>query len=383
MKWTSPDEIKHQLERSWLRGDICRASVRDTGDFPLSLALRQPSAKVMLDDFSNMQDWVKLMRAYVQKKQLELEWKAVKHRALGQQQLPHRVLVRDPQQAAKLLAKAQWLKVFCQLYKKTGGYADSLQDWVFSHPMKALDLADQWQQILDLCVWMQANPQPKVYLRQVDVVGVDSKFIEQHKKVLAALFDLILPVYAIDDDYAGVAGFARRYGFLDKPLMLRVRPLDSHISLLACVGNQDVVLTAKALSCIDSDVQARVKRVFVVENEVNYLAFPDMSDALLIFGSGYGFDALKHIKWLAGRAWYYWGDLDTHGFAILDQLRCAFPHVNSFLMDEATFRHHEHAWGKEPKQEKKALHHLSEEEREMYDILRFNHWGEGLRLEQE
>ncbi|MDQ6967791.1 MAG: DUF2220 family protein [Mariprofundaceae bacterium] len=383
MKWTSPEDIKEQLERSWLRGDICRASVRDTGGFPLAIALRQPSAKVMLDDFANMQDWVKLMRAYAQKKQLKLEYKQINHRALGQQELPSHVLLHDPQQAATLIAKMKLLKIFCHLYKKTGSYADSLQAWVFKYPIKVLELADQWQQILDLCVWMQANPQPKIYLRQVDVTGVDSKFIEQHKKVLAALFDLMLPVFAIDDDFSGALGFARRYGFLDKPLMLRVRPLDANITLLPCQGHQDVMLTAKALACIHSDVQEQVKAVFVVENEVNYLSFPDMPNALLIFGSGYGFEALKEVKWLTMRSWYYWGDLDTHGFAILDQLRCAFPHVRSFLMDKNTFMRHEHAWGNEPKQEKKDLHHLNETECEMYDILRFNDLGEGLRLEQE
>ncbi|MDQ6988894.1 MAG: DUF2220 family protein [Mariprofundaceae bacterium] len=383
MKWTSPDDIKAQLERSWLRGDICRASVRDTGDFPLSIALRQPSAKVMLDDFSNMQDWVKLMRAYAQKKQLKLAYKPFNHRSLGQQELPSHLLLQEPQQAAKLIAKTQLLKTFAHLYQKTGNYADSLQAWVLKHPIKTLNLAAQWQQILDLCVWMQANPQPKIYLRQVDVAGVNSKFIEQHKKVLAALFDLILPVFAIDDDFSGAAGFARRYGFLDKPLMLRVRPLDVHITLLACSGHQDVMLEAKALASMHSDVQAQIKTVFVVENEINYLSFPDMPNALLVFGSGYGFEALKQVKWLATRRWYYWGDLDTHGFAILEQLRCTFSHVSSFLMDKATFMRHKHAWGKEPKQEKKDLIHLSETESEMYDILRFNHLGEGLRLEQE
>ncbi|MDQ6954836.1 MAG: DUF3322 domain-containing protein [Mariprofundaceae bacterium] len=365
MKWTSPNDIKDQLERRWLRGDICRASVRDTGDFPFVMPLRQPSAKVMLDDFASMQDWVKLMRAYAQKKQLQLEYKEINHRALGQQQLPCHVLLHSPQQAAKLIAKTQLLKTFYHLYRKTGNYADSLQAWVFKHPMKVLELSDQWQKILDLCVWMQANPQPKIYLRQVDVVGVDSKFIEQHKKVLAALFDLMLPVFAIDDDFSGVAGFARRYGFLDKPLMLRVRPLAANITLLPCQGHQDVMLEAKALACIHSDVQAQIKTVFVVENEVNYLSFPDMSNALLIFGSGYGFEALKQVKWLAMCSWYYWGDLDTHGFAILDQLRCTFPHVSSFLMDKNTFIDHEHAWGKEPKQENKDLSRLSEEERDM------------------
>ncbi|MDX8413259.1 MAG: DUF2220 family protein [Mariprofundales bacterium] len=383
MKWTTPDEIKRQLNRIWLRGDICRASVVASELFPLAIALRQPSAKVMLDDFSGVQNWAKNIQAYAQQKHIQLEWKQVNHRALGQQSLPCRVLLENAQQVAGLLGKGEALKRFNQLYRATGKYANSLQSWALKHPIKVLELANQWQNLLDLCVWMQAHPRPKIYLRQVDVAGVDSKFIEQHKKILAALFDVILPVYAIDDDFSGAAGFARRYGFLDKPVMLRLRPLDDKITWLACEGSQDVMVTAKAFAQIHPDIQAQVQRVFIVENEINYLCFPDVEGALLIFGSGYGFEALKQASWLTACQLYYWGDLDTHGFAILNQLRSVFPAVCSFLMDEQTFKAHAHAWGNEPKQEMKNLTHLSQAEADMYDLLRFDCLGEKLRLEQE
>ena len=36
----------------------------------------------------------------------------------------------------------------------------------------------------------------------------------------------------------------------------------------------------------------------------------------------------------------YWGDLDTHGFAILNRLRECFPHARSMLMDRATLLAH-------------------------------------------
>jgi hypothetical protein len=47
-------------------------------------------------------------------------------------------------------------------------------------------------------------------------------------------------------------------------------------------------------------------------------------------------DALEASRWLNDRAIHYWGDIDTHGFAILDQPRGHFAHVESFLMDRAT-----------------------------------------------
>lgn len=38
-------------------------------------------------------------------------------------------------------------------------------------------------------------------------------------------------------------------------------------------------------------------------------------------GAGYGWQALAQAKWLNQCEIYYWGNLDTHGFAILDRLR--------------------------------------------------------------
>ncbi len=44
---------------------------------------------------------------------------------------------------------------------------------------------------------------------------------------------------------------------------------------------------------------------------------------MVLFGSGYGFEFLSNVLWLAKLNIYYWGDIDTHGFAILNQLYVA------------------------------------------------------------
>lgn len=50
-----------------------------------------------------------------------------------------------------------------------------------------------WQpQLLKVCQYFSAHPRPMVYLRQLDIAGIDSKFIESHKKTLRLLFDQLL-----------------------------------------------------------------------------------------------------------------------------------------------------------------------------------------------
>lgn len=79
----------------------------------------------------------------------------------------------------------------------------------------------------------------------------------------------------------------------------------------------------------------------------------------------------------------YWGDLDTHGFRILDELRAVHPHVVSVLMDEATLLAHRDAWGSEPSPSMAALTRLTAEESALYEALGNDTYGPAVRLEQE
>ena len=71
---------------------------------------------------------------------------------------------------------------------------------------------------------------------------------------------------------------------------------------------------------------------------------PAGADSLIIFGAGYGFETLAAGRLAAARRIHYWGDIDTHGFAILDQLRAHFPQARSFLMDRDTLLAHQAQW---------------------------------------
>jgi hypothetical protein len=104
---------------------------------------------------------------------------------------------------------------------------------------------------------------------------------------------------------------------------------------------------------------------------------------VVVFGAGYGFDILAKARWLHDRRLFYWGDIDTHGFAILDQLRGYFPHARSFLMDRETLMAHKSLWGREPRQEIRELPRLDPEEKALYDDLRYNRLRDQLRFEQE
>jgi len=125
------------------------------------------------------------------------------------------------------------------------------------------------------------------------------------------------------------------------------------------------------------------RRIFITENEVNFLAFPDAQGSMVVFGAGYGFDHLAQARWLDDKEIVYWGDIDTHGFAILDQLRGRFPFARSLLMDRDTMLQHKAFWGREDRPTDRELLRLRPAESALYDDLRFNRLGPDVRLEQE
>ena len=209
--------------------------------------------------------------------------------------------------------------------------------------------------------------------------------LDAHGKTLsAAILDLALPPDALDESASGVSQFCRRYGFRDKPLRIRFRLLDTSLAVLAQgllpgVGEQDITLTQSDFA----GLKLPVERVFITENEVNFLAFPPLAGSMAIFGAGYGFEVLAGARWLHTCAVYYWGDIDTHGFAILDQLRAHLPHTQSLLMDHATLMDHESHWNDEPQPATRDLPRLTAAESAVYDELRYHRLARCLRLEQE
>lgn len=377
MNWTTSTELRAQVQRLWDRGELLRASVSGAIEWPRRLSLKTPVASDLTERFEAVRDWA---RTVADTPHLRIDWREWTHRVQGRQRLPAAVWVDSLQDALAFIGQVRAVQHYLALWQQTTVAQPTLLPWLIKRPLQVLELADDWERLLTVVAWLQAHPRPGVYLRQVDAPGVDSKFIEAHQGVLAEWLDLALPPEAIDATASGVAQFARRYGFLDKPLRLRFRLLDPALpSLPGCHGLPDITLDAASFARL----ALPVRRVFITENETNFLTFPPVAKAIVVFGAGYGWETLAPATWLQDCNVHYWGDLDTHGFAILDQLRQYLPHAASFLMDRETLLAHRLHWGKEPAPTQRELPRLTAEEATLYDTLRFDHLQPGLRLEQE
>ena len=374
--WTTPADLRRQVRRLWDRGAILSGLVTGEALFPRRLVLKRPTSMELGERFDEARSWSASLRSMPH---VRFAMREFQHRVLGLNALPHQAWIDTADDALAMLGKGPEAQQFRQVMESTKRRQPSLFVWLKKKPLRALELAGDWERLLDVVGWLQDHPRPGVHLRQVDLAGVHTKFVETHRGTLAELLDIAMPPECIDRSATGVAGFARRYGFLDKPKLIRFRILDRKHTLLPAGDNQDVTLDADSFAALETGVST----VFVTENEINFLAFPPMDDSMVIFGSGYGFDTLGRARWLAHCRLYHWGDIDTHGFAILNELRHHFSHARSFLMDRETFLAFQPLWVTEATRTDRELSKLTDDERALYDDLRYDRLGVALRLEQE
>ncbi len=378
-RWTGPREIRRQVEQLWARGLVAADLASDDRFFPKRLVLSGPNSNELRDRFGEARDWSAALRAV---SHLRVVMRETRHRVLGTNQVPREVWIDRAEDAATLAGKRKEFDAFRSMVEQTRRREPALIPWLARKPLKGLEHRDHWETLLDIVAWLKEHPRPGIFVRQMDVPRAHTKFVEKHKAVLAELFDIALPPEQIDEEARGARGFERRYGFKVKPERVRFRMLDPEMRILPLdrgAEEQDIALDGESFVHLNP----RIERVLIVENEINFLSLPPMGRTMAVFGAGYGFETLGRARWITRCSLHYWGDIDTHGFAILDELRKHFGHAESFLMDRDTFVAFKTLWTSERSPANRDLDRLTPKELTLYNDLRDNKLGTRLRLEQE
>ncbi len=377
MNFGTLQDVKKRLTSQWEKGAFLKAEADEESIFPFEMTLKGPTSSQLSANFDEIRNWIREIKSGCEKASIRIEWKEINHRLLGRNSIPRKIVFEDIAQLTGFIGKKTELRRFKSSFKRLSETFPELAAWAGIHPFDLLGCTDELEKLFLVMEWMVKHPRPGIYLRQLSLPGVDTKFIEKNRKLLSSWFDIVLTPAYIDDCYTGVSKFALRYGFTPRPVSVRVRILDSAYYIN---GFSDLSIPASEFIRWNPEI----KRIFIVENDITALAFPNVADSMLIFGRGYNFDALTAVDWMKNKDLWYWGDIDTHGFVILNQFRKIFPHTRSFFMDRETLMNHRTHWGSEPKQATAVdLPHLNRKEAALYSDLKNNKIHLKLRLEQE
>ncbi|MCK4708327.1 MAG: hypothetical protein KAU21_06905 [Gammaproteobacteria bacterium] len=369
--WTTPKDVKNTLLKQWNKGLFLQPHYDQL--FPHSIKLKSPTSKQLSEQFSDCQQWVKRI---AEQSTFQIQWREINHQKLGKNRLPAAIVFDRLDDILNVINKTREYQQFNRLADELLTALPELYEWIIQYPFKALEHSNDWSALIQATVWIKDNPQPRIFIRQIRLKEIDTKLIENNKTLLTKWWDIVLPAQHINHTCTGNKQFEQRYGFKAKPPLVRFRILDPELYIQ---GLSDLTITATEFA----KLKLNINTVFVTENDINGLTFPEHPKSIVIFGRGYGFEHLQQNDWLKQTDIFYWGDIDTHGFAILSQFRQYFPQTRSLLMDEETLLTQRKQWVQEHKQTQIDLKFLTPKEQRLYNKLRDNQIQNNLRLEQE
>ncbi len=384
----SSQQIHTQLEKQWQKFTFQQAYLAEhfaqqACVFPFMVNLPKPTDKQWLHHYDEVKSWLLDINKLSKVQGFTLEKQQANYANMGKQIIPARLIISSTEALARYLGKWQQWQKFQSNIELINQALPQLNAWLLTNAKEINKYQSDWPKLVSVCQYFLKYPQPNCYIRQLTITGVDTKFIEQHKSILKSLLDELLPASQININSEKLAehGFEKRFGLLYEQPQIRFRLLDAQLAQ-EFSGVSDLSMPVAQFQ----QLNLLIDKVFITENKVNGLAFPPVNNAMVIFGLGYGIQSLKQVNWLNTCQLNYWGDIDTHGFAILSQLRGYFSKVQSLLMNEATLLACKEFWGQEPEHKShkaQCLPNLNEQELALYQNLKQNKYQPCLRLEQE
>lgn len=351
--------------QNWLAGE---------GTWPLVVTLGVPTDKDIAEDASAVRSWAAAWQSRTGPGEVLFEERQFAR--FGRHRLPSRVSFENAAVVAAAVGQSRRWEIASERYQLMASRWPVLaQSCALASRFDVLAdySAEDFERLVTLLAWVTTNPVSGLYLRQLPIEGLDTKWLEKRTGLAAGLLRAIRGTGDEGGDFHALVG-------LKKPAhRVRIRLLCPTLrSLVGGLG--DIEAPVGELGRLPISPAA----VVIVENLETGLALPDVANTVLVMKLGNAVSALCALPWLQRADVVYWGDIDSHGFAILDRARQAVPQIRSVLMDEATLLAHRSLWVQESALcANGAFEGLTAEEKAVYEHLRAGTWGGRVRLEQE
>jgi hypothetical protein len=347
----------------------------DQGPWPLTVNLEPPTDKEVLADMNRALTWLQAWRGY--EGAGELQWETRAWSKMGTHSVPVRLSYATAAAVATEIGLTrEWSRVrdryrtLCQLWPVLCGHGVVSRNYRTWGDLDEPDFA----KLLHLLQWVSANPKSDCYLRELPVEGLHTKWLENRKGLVRDLAIAIGLFPADCEDLEMGLGLKR------KPRRVRLRIVCPELRSL-CLGLEDLELPVEHAERLP----IQPSTLLIVENQETGLAVPELPGTVVLMGLGYAVSVVEHLPWLhSAKRVVYWGDIDTHGFAILAAARAIRRDIASVLMDmQAWTVHAQHAAHEKRGAGRFDLALMDESDRVMLEHLQTLVQSPVNRLEQE
>ena len=201
MSFGSIKQIKLRLSGQWEKGRFFKAIALGESLFPLEAAIKGPTAAEMVNDFDAVRTWIRDIQTGCEKSGLQLVWKEINHRQLGRNSIPWKIIFYDIAELAGFLGKKADLRSFEKGLSILGNTFPDLFAWAALYPFELIKNVPDIERLISIIIWRLENPQPGIYLRQLSLPGVDTKFIETHRALLGRWLNILLNIDQICEQF--------------------------------------------------------------------------------------------------------------------------------------------------------------------------------------
>ena len=364
----TPKEIHDQSLKWWK--DVLISSVDSTTIFPKEInRIGKVSSKDILNNLSSYQKSIELLKSNSKESKKFSYILITEDRQfdkIGKQTVPIKISIDSIEDYLEIARKEKEYQTFCKNYSLIMHELPMLKDWIKVNPLKLIE-HKTWDDTLQVCRYFLATPKPELYIRQLPI-NIHTKYISENKSIVQSLLEFLIPEHINIDE----SKFELRFNLKYVEPLIRVRFLDTKLSPLD--NASDISLTVSEFN----NFRSLCDNIFITENLMNFLTLPYLTMTIAIWsGGGFNVSYLQNIAWIKSKQFFYWGDLDAHGFQILNQFRTYFPNTVAVMMDEETLLSFPSASGQLAANQ--DLQQLSESELKLYNHLRESN----IRLEQE
>lgn len=332
-----PIDVFRLLEKLEDDGGLYKALAYNREDFCMEIPIAAPykllSRQYEQDAFNSIFSWVDSWKTFDKNNSFgDVEYASKRIGTLRPSAVPVRLVLHDIESCFAYIHKDAEMKCFLEAYNRLQEHNALLRKWalkeykLFRYPCPKLD---DFEKVADKIATVVPEDAPYIFKRELEIPGVDTKFFEKNIEAIREMYNVLH-----DTKFVNLSELNQVLHIIKPPEdkeFIPIRFLDSKYRV-------DNITIMKIHYTELSRLTMRPKKVYIVENKETFYHFPIISGSVVIFGAGISVSGLlKDIPFIQeADDVYYWSDLDTNGFQMLNNMRKIYPKLRSFLMDMET-----------------------------------------------
>ena len=361
-------------------GELYRQLVTEDED-PLTIPLKPPiKLSAWHTNFAEGNAWLEGCQEIAARyPYFRFEYQNHRFTGMGNASIPVRITFTDIPAIFRLLGRTREASAYKTAYATVRETVPQLLPWMltlkgirtFKDPDTVLIYLAVLQSLVKFFQQQREPSASPLYLRDVRLTPVDTKFWERESSFILAVYQALYP----EDGIKNWTDLLTRLQLVRFPTQYAIRFFDESLRI-----HPKLEWFSSSPDQLDA-LDLHPRAIVLVENKTNFLRFPKVKDAILLFSSGKSIPyLLSCLNWLKEHPHiYYWGDMDEDGFEMLNRARSVLPQIQSFLMEKDLLQRYQNqlVFDEGLRFELDKLQFLTSQEKEAFLSLH------GQRLEQE